>query len=98
MGRVNEDVNAYVWLGSRGFTFFTIPLIQLDQYQTQSNKGGLTEIYLDQGTYVKSFYTIMCSPSCVTIETMGRTNRRLHHKVDWPTAVPLIIDEKYKKK
>ena len=98
MGRVNEDVNAYVWLGSRGYSFFTIPLIQLDQYQTQSNKGGLTEIYLDQGTYVKSFYTIMCSPSCVTIETMGRTNRRLHHKVDWPTAVPLIIDEKHKKR
>jgi len=28
---------------------------------------------------------------------MGRTNRRLHHKVNWPFAVPMIIEEKYKK-
>jgi hypothetical protein len=97
MGRVNEDVNAYVWLGSQGRVFFTIPFIQLDQFQTQSNSGGLTDIYLQQGTFVKSFYTVMCAPSCTSIVMMGRTNRRLHHKIDWSFAVPMIIDEKYKK-
>jgi len=28
---------------------------------------------------------------------MGRTNKRLHHLIDWGSAVPCIIDEKYKK-
>lgn len=97
IGRINEDVNTYTQFQSQGNLFFTIPLIQMDQIQTQSNAGGMTDIYLNQGTYVKSFYTIICSPSSVTIESMGRTNRRLHHKVNWPFAVPLIIDEKYKK-
>lgn len=65
--------------------------------QTQSNAGGMTSIYLDGGTYIKSFYTIICSPNCAKIRTMGRTNRRLHHSINWKTAVPVIIDEKHKK-
>ncbi len=97
VGRINEDVNTYTWYQSQGNVFFTIPLIQMDQIQTQSNAGGMTEIYLSQGTYIKSFYTVICSPNSVTIESMGRTNRRLHHKVDWSVAVPLIISDKYKK-
>lgn len=97
VGRINEDVNTYTWYQSQGHLFFTIPLIQVDQVQSQSSSGGMTDIYLNQGTYVKSFYTVMCSPSCVTIETMGRTNRRLHHKVNWPTAVPCLISDRYRK-
>jgi hypothetical protein len=87
-GRINEDVNTYTRLQSQGNVFFTLPHVQLDQTITQKAKGGMTEIYLDGGTYVKSFYTILCSPNCVTIEVMGRTNRRLHHRIDWDTAVP----------
>jgi len=97
VGRINEDVNTYTWFQSQGNVFFNIPLIQVDQVQTQSNSGGMTEIYLSQGTYIKSFYSVICSPNCVTIEMMGRTNRRLHHRINWPVAVPLIIDEKHKK-
>lgn len=97
IGRINEDVNTYTNFQGKGNIFFTIPLIQMDQFQTQSNTSGMTEIYLDNGTYVKSFYTIICSPNCATITLMGRTNRRLHHLIDWEKAVPKIIDEKWKK-
>jgi hypothetical protein len=96
-GRINEDVNAYVLEGSRGKVFFTLNHIQLCQSQTQKNSGGLTEIYLDLGTYVKSFYTIICSPSCVSIDLMGEKYKRLHHDVSWNNAVPLIISDKHRK-
>ena len=96
-GRINEDVNTYTMLGNRGELFFTIADIQLNQAQTQTNAGGMTDIYLDSGTYVKSFYSIICSPQAVKISMMGDTQMRIHHKVYWNYCVPKIINEKYKK-
>ena len=90
-GRINDDVNTYVSLGRTGDLFFADMELQLDQLQTQTNPGGMTELYLDSGTYVKSFYTVMAVPSCTTIELYGRFNKRLHHKINWRKAVPLII-------
>jgi hypothetical protein len=97
LGRVNEDVNTYVGFGMRGMLFFTAPFISLEQAQTQSNTGGMTELYLDSGTYIKSFYTVLVAPSCVFIGLVGRTNMRLHHKVQWRYAVPKIVHERHKK-
>lgn len=97
ISRLNEDVNTYVFLGQTGHVFLTIPFVQLDQMQTQKTKGGMTEAYLDGGTYIKSFYTVICRPDCTKINSMGRTNKRLHHLIDWDKAVPVIIGEKYKK-
>ena len=97
MGRINEDVNAYVGLGNLGKLFITVPRVRLEQSATQTNAGGLTEIYLDLGTYVKSFYSVMYAPSCVKIAQMGVTNKRLHHMVKWKYAVPQIIKENVKK-
>lgn len=91
MGRINEDVNAYVALGNVGKLFITVPRIRLEQVQTQANSGGLTDIYLDLGTYVKSFYSVMYAPSCVKIAEMGVSNKRLHHMVKWKHAVPEIV-------
>jgi len=97
MGRINEDVNLYTENGLRGSLFITVPRIRLEQKQTQAGSGGLTDIYLDLGTYVKSFYSVMYAPSCVTINEMGVTNRRLHHRVKWKNVCPMIISEDYKK-
>jgi hypothetical protein len=96
-GRLNEDVNTYTKLANTGALFLTIPRVRLAQKQTQSNKGGMTDIYLDGGTYVKSFYTIMFQPSSVSIRPMGVANKRLHHSVDWNATLPEIISEEYKK-
>lgn len=98
MGRINEDVNAYTEIGLRGGLFITVPRIRLEQGQTQANAGGLTDIYLDLGTYVKSFYSVMYAPSCVKITEMGVTNRRLHHMVKWKHVCPMIISDEHKKK
>ena len=45
----------YVTLGSRGEKIFSVTDASLIQKETQANAGGLTDIYLDVGTYVKSF-------------------------------------------
>jgi len=97
IGRVNEDVNTYVRLGGLGIIFMTIMRIQLDQKDSQSNRGGMTDIYLNSGTYIKSFYTVMYNPSCVNVRMMGIHKRRLHHSINWDCAVPQIISERYKK-
>ncbi len=94
--RLNEDVNTYLALGSRGRLFFTIPDMYLQQAPTQKNKGGMSEAYLSSGTYVKSFYTVMICPSfakAAHLKAMGR----IHHCIDWERAVPKIIDESYRK-
>lgn len=97
MGRINEDVNAYTEIGLRGGLFITVPRIRLEQGQTQANAGGLTDIYLDLGTYVKSFYSVMYAPSCVKITEMGVKSRRLHHMIKWKHAAPMIISKDYRR-
>lgn len=97
IGRINEDVNTYVRQGEQGDIFLTIADLRLEQLDTQSNSGGLTEFYLDGGTYVKSFYTLLFSPSCTRISLMGNKNKRLHHQIKWNNAVPKLLDPEYKK-
>ena len=97
IGTINEDVNTYTSLGSKGELFLTFRDVSLTQTETQSNKGGMTGVYLESGTYLKSFYTVICSPSFTTIQKMGNKNMRLHHNIKWNNAVPQIVDEKYKK-
>jgi hypothetical protein len=97
IGRINEDVNTYVRLGQTGDIFLTICDLRLQQLDTQSNTGGLTEFYLEGGTYVKSFYTVMFSPSSAVINLMGNKYKRLHHRIKWNNTTPIILEEKYKK-
>ena len=96
-GRINEDVNTYVSSASKGLLMGTIPMVSLTQKTTQKNKGGMTSLYLDSGTYIKSFYTVIFSPSCVHISLMGDKHLRYHHSVKWDSAVPKIIKEDLKK-
>jgi hypothetical protein len=96
-GRINEDVNCYIENGKRGDLFLTHPNICLYQLGTQSNSGGLTEIYLDVGTYIKSFYSVIFNPSAVKVKLMGAKHKRLHHNINWFNAVPMIIKEDIKK-
>jgi hypothetical protein len=97
IGSINEDVNTYTTLGSRGNLFFTFTNIQLDQLDTQSNKGGMTDEYALTGTYVKSFHSVIMQPSSVKVSMMNSNNPRLHHSIKWINTVPMIISESYKK-
>ena len=96
-GRVNDDVNLYVEKGRAGELFITIPRLRVEQPDTQTKSGGCTDVYKDMGTYVKSFYSLMVAPSCVSLGMMGETHRRIHHRVSWKHACPVIVSEKHRK-
>lgn len=97
LGKINEDATAYVVHGSRGDLFLTAMGFQVNQTMTQQAEGGLTDIYLASGTYVKSFYSVMFAPSCVKVNAMGETGMRFHHHVQWDRAVPKIVSGRYRK-
>ena len=98
VGRVNEDVNTYTTLGMRGELMLTVADAAIVQKQTQSNSGGMTDLYLDSGTYLKSFYAVMYAPSCVRIGVMHSFHSRIHHRISWGNCTPMIISEKWRKR
>jgi len=96
LGRLNDDVNTYVVRGSTGQLMLSTTQVSLVQTQTQASAGGLTAAYLEAGTYVKSFYTVMMQPSSVKISAMGDNHMRIHHSVTWAKTVPMILRESVK--
>jgi hypothetical protein len=97
VGSMNEDVNTYTTLGSRGNLFLTIPVIAINQKDSQTQKGGITDMYKKFGTYCKAFTTTMMQPSSVKVSMINSNHQRIHHSINWVNTVPMIIDQKHKK-
>lgn len=97
LGRMNDDVNMYATLGHRGHLFMTLKWGMVIQPQTQAVAGGMTETYLDQGTYVKSFYSVMMCPSAIDIALMRSEKRRIHHVMRWNSCAPKILSQRHQK-
>jgi hypothetical protein len=97
IGSMNEDVNTYTTLGSRGDVFFTFTNINLSQGDTQSQSNGITNMYLKFGTYCKAFTTVMMHPSGTKVSMMNSKNVRIHHSIKWKNTTPMILQDKYKK-
>ena len=97
-GSMNEDATYYAHASRMGILIFTLFGWSLNQESTQASSGGLTEAYLDGGTYLKSFYSVMYSPSNVKIGRLGlKENQRIHHSIRGKNSFPEILDEKYSK-
>lgn len=97
IGRMNDDVNTYVTLNKRGELLFTYGRCAINQEETQQQSGGLTDMYKENGTYMKSMYSVMVAPSCVKVGSMGSLHRRVHHRVSWKLCAPKILREELKK-
>ncbi len=97
-GRINEDVNAYTQLTSVGKIFLTIVQCNLQQKITQSKGGGMTDVYRDSGTYVKSFSSVIVFPSGIKVTMLNSHHKRIHHNVYWEHTAPKILQEKWRKK
>lgn len=96
LGRFNDDVNSYITYGKLGDVILQTAIVSLSQRVTQQNSGGIAESYKSFGTYVKSFYSVMLRPDCVHIDVMGKSDRRIHHNINWEYCVPKIISDKFK--
>jgi len=90
-GSINEDVNTYTRAQQYGKIFLTHNIVSLEQERTQENEGGLSDLYEAEGTYIKSFYTILYAPSATKLSKMGEASNRIHHKISWRNAVPKIV-------
>ena len=92
-GAFNEDVNSYVSSGRSGKLILTVPFILAKQHFTQSVSGGMSDFYEKFGTYVKSFFSVIASPSSVIINRIGETEDtyRIHHNVKWENCAPRIL-------
>lgn len=102
-GSINEDVSMYTLAGLRGRLVLTLTSASIVQTVTQTNEGGMSGTYLDGGTYLKSFYSVMAAPSCVKISMLhGGTKDtaqhwRIHHHVRWENCAAKIISAKWRK-
>ncbi|MBO6092536.1 MAG: glycosyltransferase family 2 protein [Oscillospiraceae bacterium] len=97
-GTLDEDMVASLRCGLSGDLILTSVDMTIQQVKTQANKGGLTEAYLDMGTYTKSFYAVMMNPSICKIAMMGDKHMRIHHRVAVNGMAPMIISGRYQKK
>lgn len=95
--RINEDVNTYTLLSTQGYIFLTLAQVALNQVTTQANSGGMSEAYWREGTYQKSFSTVVVAPTCAKLSMMGNKYMRLHHNVLWKFTAPKILNPKYRK-
>lgn len=99
VGRMNDDVNTYTRGGILGEYWCQNSRLNVCQGITQENKAGLTDMYKQLGTYSKSFYTVMLSPSSVKCAVLGYgSGGRIHHRIDWNKTVPKLLNEAWKKK
>lgn len=96
-GRINEDTNMYVHYGKVGKLILTNSFMMINQPKTQETEHGMTDLYKNNGTYMKSMYSVIEEPAIVSLIAMGDKHLRIHHKVDWNACAPKIINEKYKK-
>lgn len=96
-GTLNEDVNTILYYGQQGQYFLTLNYVSIKQAITQSKSGGLTYLYDNYGTYVKSFYSVITRPDCTKIRLMGKNDFRIHHMINWNKALPKMISDEYKK-
>lgn len=93
--RMNDDITTSLINGMRGKLYYSYLPIEVEVDKTQVKAGGMTDIYQKNGTYRKSFYSVMCCPSCVKVSAMGITDFRIHHEISWNNAVPKLLSERW---
>lgn len=94
-GRMNDDlINALnVW--RHGGVELSVKCLAMNMPPTQSEGGGLTELYRDEGTVRKTAYAVEACPAAVRlVERFGR----YHHAVDWGCVVPKIVSGRFARK
>tara|TARA_R110000868_G_scaffold6369_1_gene36263 strand:- start:1601 stop:2476 length:876 start_codon:yes stop_codon:yes gene_type:complete len=95
-GVMNEDVSAYTNLQTTGSFFLTLSQIRLQQPITQTT-GGMTAMYKQYGTHVKSFLSVMLNPSFCKVSVLTNKQQRLHHRIDWKKCGAKIIRDTHVK-
>lgn len=92
--RMNDDtVNAIDVIKNGGFEI-SVNYLGMNTVQTQTEAGGNTDLYIDNGTVRKTAYAIIASPLSVTLVIKFG---RYHHQNNWRKISPKLIRQSYAK-
>lgn len=92
--RLNDDLINAVNVWRTGRSELSVKCLAMNMPPTQSERGGLTDIYRDEGTVRKTAYAVMAAPGQVKlVDRFGR----YHHAADWKRIVPKIVSDEYRK-
>lgn len=95
--RMNDDITTCALEQSRGNLAYTIMSLYVKTTETQHQSGGMTDIYQDNGTYRKSFYSVLVGPSWAKVSRESLSHR-IHHRIYFENCVPKLLSDKWKKK
>lgn len=90
-GTLCEDLNTILSYGEKGKLFFTNMMISFNTPKRGTNKGGLQELYNENGLYIRSCYSLIVNPSKIRILHNGKTKNKLNNRL------PKILNARWKK-
>lgn len=93
-GRMNDDLINAMEVSQLGGREFSFKFLSLTMAPSQSEQGGLTDIYKDEGTVRKTAYAVVIAPNAVKLVIKFG---RYHHSVNWNKLKVKIISPKYVK-
>lgn len=94
VGRMNDDtINAINVWRSGGYEM-SIRAMNMTMPNTQSVEGGLSEMYIADGTVRKSAYPILVAPCAAKLTIKFG---RYHHRIEWVKIRPKLLHEKWSK-
>lgn len=91
IGTYNEDMNFSLLLANAGRLVFELTAICFYAPERGSNAGGLSDTYKTKNWYYINFHSVVCCPWCC------KTNQKDNLQVSWKHALPMIINERWKK-
>lgn len=90
--RMNDDLINAVNVWRHGGAELSVRYLAMNMPATQSEDGGLSELYRDEGTVRKTAYAVMACPSAVKlVQKFGR----YHHRANWQRIVPKLVSDGY---
>lgn len=94
VGRMNDDLINAINNWRHGRIEMSMHFMAMNMPPTQSEEGGLSQLYRDEGTVRKTAYAVMACPCAVSlVEKFGR----YHHRVAWDRVTPKIVSDEHRR-
>lgn len=92
VGRMNDDTINAINCWKNGGYEMSIRAMNMTMPNTQTDGGGLTDMYIEHGTVRKSAYPVLVAPSAAKLTIKFG---RYHHKIEWDKLRPKLLNEKW---
>lgn len=94
-GRMNDDlINAIETYRNGGYEM-QVRYRSLTMTPSQSESGGLTDLYQLEGTVRKTAYPVLLAPNAIRLVCKFG---RYHHTCDWKKLIPMMLEEKWQRR